>query len=350
MLKYVFLIIIRFFIKLIAGLLLYNATSVIYKSKLYLKGVSYLLFCNDKSWKKPEDPNPIFDMKAGKVEKKTVVFIRHGESTWNETFNKGSHRSVFVFIIGYFPNLIKALLYECFLIISGKIDSWFYDSPLSHLGLGQANALGNFLSQKPAEAATVQEKEMLSILRKDPGCASSKIVCSNLRRAISTVAAGFRDRFSRFPSEKIIIIPSLQEISRNPDSISITPPQTPVTASWIEKESTIADFQQIYSKQCDASLNDGNKPINTNGLIRMMKFCDYVFEQEDVEVLICGGHSIWFRSFFKTFLPYSDNHVAKTRKIVNGGTVSFTLLKTETDNGPVYMVDPKSILVVYGGF
>lgn len=344
-------IMIRPFFLVVVGLLIYNLSSVIYKLRLTLKGFSYLLFCNDKSWEKPSDPSIAMEpaIKEGKVEQKTIIFIRHGESTWNETFNKGSHRSLIVFIVGYIPNLIKAILYECYLVVTGKIDSWFYDSPLSHLGLGQANDLGNFLAKPPTEAATMKEKEMLAILRGDKGSPTSKIVCSNLRRAISTVAAGFRDRLSRKTSESIIIIPSLQEISRNPDTLSITPPQTLVTPSWIEKESTIADFQQIYAKQCDVSLHTGNKPINTNGLIRMKEFCKYAFEQE-VDVLICGGHSIWFRSFFRTFLPYADNHVSKTRKIVNGGTVSFTLLKTETEDGPIYMVDPKSFFVVYGGF
>lgn len=93
----------------------------------------------------------------------------------------------------------------------------------------------------------------------------------------------------------------------------------------------------------------GNKPISSNGLLRMLEFCNYVFGQKE-EVIITGGHSIWFRSFFRTFLPYENSHVSKTRKIVNGGTVSFTLLKTETDTGPKFMVDPGSILVVYGGF
>lgn len=104
----------------ILALLLYNFSSVIYKTKLTFKGISYLLFCNDKSWKKPQDPATIFEsaMAEGKIEKKTIVFIRHGESTWNETFNKGAHRSALVFVIGYIPNMIKALLYECYLILT----------------------------------------------------------------------------------------------------------------------------------------------------------------------------------------------------------------------------------------
>ena len=114
----------RTLILLIVGLLCYNASSVIYKIQLTIKGISYLLFCNDKSWKKPKDPSIAFEsaINEGKVVKKTIVFIRHGESTWNETFNKGSHRSVLVFIIGYVPNMIKAILYECYLVLTGKID------------------------------------------------------------------------------------------------------------------------------------------------------------------------------------------------------------------------------------
>jgi len=335
----------------VLALLFYNISSVIYKTKLTFKGISYLLFCNDKSWKKPQDPKTVLEsaMKEGNVEKKTIVFIRHGESTWNETFNKGSHRSALVFAIGYIPNMIKALLYECYLILTGKIDSWFYDSPLSHLGLGQANQLGQFLAQKQSEVTSEEEKQMMAILRGEAITPSSKIVCSNLRRAISTIAAGFRERLSKNTSESIVILPCLQEISRNPDALAITPPFTPVTASWIEKESTIADFKQIYANQCNVSLHNGNKPVKSNGLIRMMEFNEYAFQQTE-DVLICGGHSIWFRSFFKTFLPYDSTHVSKTRKIVNGGTVAFTLLKTEHDGKSVYMVDPDSIFVVYGGF
>ena len=47
---------------------------------------------------------------------------RNTESTWNDTFNKGSHRSAAVFAIGFIPGLIKAFLFELYLILSGKLD------------------------------------------------------------------------------------------------------------------------------------------------------------------------------------------------------------------------------------
>ena len=86
--------------------------------------------------------------------------------------------------------------------------SWFYDAPLSYLGLGQVEELALFLKKTPLTT----EKDLVAVLRSDPGAPPSRILCSNLRRAISTMAAGFRDRLARRPEDKILIIPPLQEI------------------------------------------------------------------------------------------------------------------------------------------
>ena len=182
---------------LVCGMLLFNLPLLIYKTKLLFKGLLYLLFCNDKTWTPPQDPASVFGpllSSGAKLERKTVYFVRHGESTWNETFNKGNHRSIFAFVIGFFPGLVKALLYELYLVLSGKLDSWFYDAPLSYLGRQQVDDLAAFLEQTPVDET---ERKHLSVLRADPGAPSSKLLCSNLRRAVSTVAAGFRDRLSR---------------------------------------------------------------------------------------------------------------------------------------------------------
>mmetsp|Transcript_20760 Transcript_20760/g.31424 ORF Transcript_20760/g.31424 Transcript_20760/m.31424 type:complete len:353 (+) Transcript_20760:250-1308(+) len=336
---------------LICAMLLFNLPTLLYKSRLAFGGVLYLLFCNDKKWKKPEDPDEIFGplLKEGKIQKKTLYLVRHGESTWNDTFNKGSHRSALVFALGFFPGLIKAVLYELYLVLSGKMDSWFYDAPLSYLGLGQVEELENFLKKEPSTNSNDPQREIISILRADPSAPPSKIVCSSLRRAISTIAGGFRDRLSRHPQDKILIVPSLQEISRNPDTLSITPAYTPVSASWIDKTSKICDFQQVFSTQLDVSLHIGNKPINTNGLKRMLEFCDYAFNVEEDHIIV-GGHSIWFRSFFKTFLPYKIDHKSKQRKLKNCGVVAITLMKASMEDGEKYMIDPQSINIVFGGF
>lgn len=110
---------------LICGMLLFNLPTLLYKARLSFQGILYLMFCNDKTWKKKRDPACVFDplLKGddSKIERKTIYFVRHGESTWNDTWNKG-HRSVQRFVLGFFPGLIKALLYELYLLLSGKMD------------------------------------------------------------------------------------------------------------------------------------------------------------------------------------------------------------------------------------
>ena len=45
-----------------------------------------------------------------------------------------------------------------------------------------------------------------------------------------------------------------------------------------------------------------------------------------------------------------NNHVSKTRKILNEGIASLTILKTDAEAGPRLMTDPESIMAVYSGF
>ena len=119
---------------LLCAMLLFNLPTLIYKIGMFLRGAMYLLFCNDKKWKTPQDPsivvNPILEKEnessdyENVVERKTVYFVRHGESTWNDTFNKGAHRSKAAFAIGFVPGLIKSFLFESYLILSGKMDRY----------------------------------------------------------------------------------------------------------------------------------------------------------------------------------------------------------------------------------
>lgn len=352
--------VIRPLLLLVVALLIYHLPIFVHKVRLTIQGVLYLLFCNDKSWKKADDPLKFFSplVTAGaegksKIEKKTIIFVRHGESTWNETFNKGSHRSGLVFAIGFIPNLAKALLYETYLLLTGQMDSWFYDSPLSPLGIDQIEKLNAYLSKDSSgQSLSDAEEEMLAVLRGDRhSSAKSLLVSSSLRRALSTVAIAFQRRLERNPKEKIHVIPSLQEVSRNPDTLSITPAYEQVTPSWIDRQATgTCNFLDIFQKRTDMTQHSGNKPLNTNGYKRLLAFCQYAFDKEEYSHLICGGHSIWFRSFFKTFLPSAIDHTSKKKKIVNGGCIAFTLLKTTTSTGDKFMIEPNSIVVVYGGF
>lgn len=135
---------------LITGMLIFNLPTLIYKIKLVIRGILYFIFCWDKSWKKPQDPGAIFGPHLSQglhVDRKTIYFVRHGESTWNETFNKGSHRSTVVFIITFIPNLIKALLYEMYLLLSGKLDR--YDIALSDCSIHLFASFSKFTSLFP---------------------------------------------------------------------------------------------------------------------------------------------------------------------------------------------------------
>lgn len=197
----------------LCGMLLFNLPTLIYKSEMFLRGVAYLVLCNDKSWRKPGDPSlilgPLLSSEdsdsLSKIERKTVYFVRHGESTWNDTFNKGAHRSWFSFVLGFYFRVVKAVLYELYLFLAGKLDSWFYDAPLSNLGISQAQDLSRFFKEPPSQSKAKQrsssscdrEEFHLSVLNAQPGSPPSKLVCSNLRRAISTIAAAFQDRLSR---------------------------------------------------------------------------------------------------------------------------------------------------------
>eukprot|EP00536_Pseudo-nitzschia_multiseries_P005935 jgi/Psemu1/192013/e_gw1.121.88.1 len=347
---------------LLCAMLLFNLPTLIYKIGMFLRGVVYLLFCNDKSWRLPQCPSLVFgpilareeegSLSGRVVERKTIYFVRHGESTWNDTFNKGSHRSQVAFAIGFVPGLIKSICFELYLILSGKMDSWFYDSPTSILGLNQVEELSNFFQSAKDLHDTDPIAQHVNVLMAKPDAPPSKLVSSSLRRAVTTVVAGFRERLNRRPQEKILVLPCLQEISRNPDTLSITPAQTQIQASWIDKGSNLCDFQSSFRKQVDMSLHLGNKPVGTNGLKRMREFCELVFSSSiKEEFVIVGGHSIWFRCFFRTFLPLNEDHVGKQKKVVNCGIVGFTLMKVVRESGQAtYMIDPKSVDVVYGGF
>lgn len=112
---------------LVCAMLLFHLPTLCYKLRLAIRAVLYFLGCWDKSWNKPADPGSIFGPHLSQglaVERKTIYFVRHGESTWNDTFNKGNHRSTAAFVIGFIPGLIKALWYELYLLLSGKIDRY----------------------------------------------------------------------------------------------------------------------------------------------------------------------------------------------------------------------------------
>mmetsp|Transcript_122277 Transcript_122277/g.182732 ORF Transcript_122277/g.182732 Transcript_122277/m.182732 type:complete len:364 (-) Transcript_122277:10-1101(-) len=317
------------------------------KVALIVTTFQFLFLCKDKKWKKAEtDPASYFtDLQSPDIEKKTVIFIRHGESTWNDTFNKGD-RKMGQFLIGFFPNLFKSFATEWYFLVSGKSsESWFFDSPLSEKGISQAQGLQKFLRDTKTEFIPPKEAKFIKLLK---GEEKSQMMSSNLRRAISTISIGLQDRLDkRAKDDKILILSELQEMSVNPDALSIHPPKKALVTSWIDSERV----KDIYANQCDTALNTGNKTLKSNGLQRMEGFNSIVFDNIHADAVIATGHSYWFRAFFQTYLPWTFEHVSKKKKLINGGSVGFTLMRTKTPKGDyAYMIDSSSLVTLYGGF
>ena len=272
---------------------------------------------------------------------KTVVFIRHGESDWNNVFNKGFGPSFIV-------RLARALFEEAMMMF--HIDSKFLDSPLNHEGIEQALELRRFLqTEQHAEVkpGSTGRRDIYEVLRGDRD--TSVIVSSSLRRAVSTTTLALWPRIGK-TKEKIIILSSLQEISRNIDTRALSAPKTVADLPFSRISGHCAPFNP--DDVFDPSENHGNKTRNFYGIKRLQAFNEWAFQRPE-SVVICGGHSLWFKYFFQTYLPYKTAHDAKTKKITNSGAVAFTLHRAEAaeaDGTPLYRIDPDSIQVLYGGF
>jgi len=209
------------------------------KLKLFYISIVYLACCKDKKWKVPKDNNPstYFTKELGgslstadsstKYKEKTIILIRHGESTWNDTFNAGD-RSKPLFILFFIPNLIYAILMEVYFFIAGQdFNSWFFDSALSSKGVSQGEGLRKFLKKEKmrlgSNASNVREDQAVKLLLAvgEESNPSSIVVSSNLRRAISTAAIGLADRFiatttsqNKTSKDDILLLPCMQESPR----------------------------------------------------------------------------------------------------------------------------------------
>ena len=111
------------------------------------------------------------------TKRKTIVFIRHGESAWNEIFNR---RFDLTFPGRLFGSVAREILklFTC--------DSVFLDSPLSEVGLAQARALRERLrgdAERRRRGEGEADATMDCVLGVRGKCV---IASSNLRRAVNT--------------------------------------------------------------------------------------------------------------------------------------------------------------------
>mmetsp|Transcript_22560 Transcript_22560/g.37670 ORF Transcript_22560/g.37670 Transcript_22560/m.37670 type:complete len:352 (-) Transcript_22560:525-1580(-) len=318
---------------------------VLNKLQLFFNSVYFMVLSKDNKGIGPKK-NPDPDLIKDKINTtKRIVFIRHGESDWNNVFNKGINIS-FIF------RLVKALYAECRMLSTDG--SSFIDSPLNQEGIEQAVELSKWLKNESdgIKDSDPNYHEIMSLAGKISD-GSSIIVSSCLRRSIATTTLALWPRLAK-TGEKVHILSSLQEISRNVDTYAISTPHTVadlpfdrLTPHCQGKDGTPFDPLQVY----EASQNFGTKRLDFYGIKRLRAFGDWAMQQSE-DLIIVGGHSLWFKCFFQTFLPHGVDHDAKKKKITNSGAVAFTLqvAKNEQDGTSQYRIDPASLRTVYGGY
>mmetsp|Transcript_63626 Transcript_63626/g.138501 ORF Transcript_63626/g.138501 Transcript_63626/m.138501 type:complete len:362 (+) Transcript_63626:70-1155(+) len=301
-----------------------------HKVWVFLYSAAYVLLSRDTSFQLPPDPGK---STAPVVAKKRIVFVRHGESAWNECFNRRLD-PWFLF------RLLTALYREAMLLLC--LDSVFIDSPLSSQGVAQARLLEAFLESEDGE-------ELWKI------CENAVFACSCLRRAASTATVAFGNLLRGRP---IWVLSSLQEISRNVDTLALAAPYMPPPLQAMMPQGHEADpsspSHAIGSLQ--AAFHTGSKPLNSHGAHRLEAFCAWVFSSCAPTAMqpniVVAGHSLWFRSFFQAYLPHSSYHECKHKKIVNCGVIAFDLelLQDRGCGVAEYRVVPESIVSLHGGF
>ena len=154
------------------------------KGELVLFGITCMVFGKDKKYnnkykKRLQDPALIAaQLQQGGGTTKRLIFIRHGESLWNEVFNRGFHPIKFPL------RLVKALLRES--TMAFKNDSLFFDSPLNFEGVEQAKNLRRYLANPEAYPEYPYSSDVQA-LRGDANARSAVLVSSILRRATQTI-------------------------------------------------------------------------------------------------------------------------------------------------------------------
>lgn len=180
--------------------------------------------------------------------------------------------------------LLSAMWEEFKMLLS--MDSKFLDSPLNHEGIEQALELRKFLENPKHPECTDDMKELLSIIQGD--CGHSVMVTSSLRRAIATTTLALWPRIKK-KKEKMYILSSLQEISRNVDTRALSGPKEipDVPFSRIAGHCKFDDKSFDPELVFDASENFGNKPRTFYGIKRLKAFNEWVFQREE-SVVIAG--------------------------------------------------------------
>ncbi|CAN0012610.1 unnamed protein product, partial [Phaeothamnion confervicola] len=276
-------------------------TNVARKARLFAIGLLHMLLSQDKKFKPLIDPGRIRVSPDASV--KRIVFIRHGESEWNEVFNRGFGPSFIV-------RLVRALIREMIFLTSR--DSVFFDSPLSETGIRQTQELIKFLQRAPPTDGSRDPRatEIVMALRGggggDPGSGGSiasggnggggggdtatvVLGTSNLRRAIVTGLVVLWERLRR-TREKFFVLSSLQEITFNIDGVSLLEAGEVPDGELAKEMGAEVAFSGEF--------NGGTKGLGSNGYKRMLEFSEWASGRPEA-VVVVTGHSLYFRAYFQ---------------------------------------------------
>jgi len=279
------------------------------------------------------------------LQKKTIIFIRHGESTWNEVFNRE-------FGVGIIFRILWGLIQEIFYFPTRN--SFYIDAPLSHEGESQVDLLKEWLNEpdKDDDSAHVKNVKDIFLGRSENYYKDTVLFASNLRRSIETASLTFKDRLLNEKNrEKLFICSYLQEAARNIDTVSLSDKGKVPHLSILNKQ-----LWEMYKEKddfIDPKLNFGNKLVLGNVVDRMNFFCELLFfgEHADKKVFVlAGGHSHWVRHFFQNYLPVESKFIGKTQKVQNCGVVKFDVLRGEIDGEVYFSIDPDNIETIYLGY
>ena len=291
------------------------------KARLYASGFLLMVVGRDKRWRrKPPSQSDVQAQSTTKTKK--LLFLRHGESEWNLVFNKGPKP-----LIPF--KLVAALLREFRMLVALDPGSVLFDSPLNMEGLEQAQELARALKgDAPLDGGDAADAEALR------GGGSAVICSSNMRRALQTAAVAFQ---RPQPPPRIHILSCLQEISTNVDTVALAAPGEAPLLPRVPPDLS-------FPKRFDASRNAGTKPLRGHGGERLRAFCDWAMARPESTIVV-AGHSLWFQSFFREYLPAEAEHDGKRFKVANGGVVACVL-----ERGAVDFVRPESVEAVHKGF
>ncbi|AFZ79005.1 hypothetical protein BEWA_018500 [Theileria equi strain WA] len=269
------------------------------------------------------------------VKTKTIYFIRHGQSVWNASFS--TFDNIFFVVLRIF----RTILFEFFLLSTN--DSLIYDSPLSLFGVSQCMDTAQLFSSVPPDSELENDISILT----GKSTKSTVLFSSYLRRAQSTMILLLQSRLNS-TNENIFISHELEELIRNPDTVTLYSSFGYITFPLMEKLFS----PQSFNKYQRLKMVEHDSPSLRRAYPKVKSFFNRLFTKVDEDVIIVCGHSRWIRYTLNVFFPKSSIDRDYTdKKISNCGIIKFDVQFKKKETGEEFFVcDPKSLKIVNGGF